>query len=407
MTSPDPDPDRLPRFHEDGIEVFDLVPAEDPPDGIPVARLAEPVPTEPAHRRQPTRPAPGFFAAVLWCLGLLVALWGSTVVVGLVMFAVLAMLSPNPRAFVDDEQTAFKKWTEFVQSDPPAGDPAPLPVGVSTAFAVGEAGGHLGSLVFALIALRFVVGRDWPRRIALRRPTGMHVILAVLVLPGFVLVHQAAHVLLHRPFDIDPGAGELEFVIAQWPLWVGVLLIGVGPGVIEELFCRGFIGRGLVGRYGYGAGVLLTSILFGALHILPLYALGVVVIGILLHLTYLMTRSLWVPIGLHFGNNTLQVLVIKGVLAPVSEPPIASYLAAGALTVVGLLAFWTARTRLVALDETGQPDPTREPWQPREPGVELPPPGSGTVAWAPGPNSVHHALTCLCLGGLVYTLFSN
>ena len=51
-----------------------------------------------------------------------------------------------------------------------------------------------------------------------------------------------------------------------WPWQFGVLVIGLGPGLSEELWCRGFLGRGLVEHYGVILGVLLTSFLFGLIH---------------------------------------------------------------------------------------------------------------------------------------------
>jgi hypothetical protein len=197
---------------------------------------------------------------------------------------------------------------------------------------------------------------------------------------------------------------QMKAMFAPWPVWLGVLIIGVGPGVIEEFFCRGYLGRGLVARYGPVGGVLLTSMLFGMLHLAPLYALGTMVMGVLLHLTYLATRSLWVPVTLHFLNNTLSVLTLLGVQttrgldAAPDEVPALAYLLAFALTGVGMWALWTARARLV----TQAPD--RPAWRPEFPGVELPPAGSGTVVRHRLPNPIAVLLTLAAFCGLVYYL---
>ena len=31
-------------------------------------------------------------------------------------------------------------------------------------------------------------------------------------------------------------------MIGYWPWYLGVLIIGIGPGIGEELFCRAFLG---------------------------------------------------------------------------------------------------------------------------------------------------------------------
>src|SRR5262249_41293070 len=79
----------------------------------------------------------------------------------------------------------------------------------------------------------------------------------------------------------------------------------------EELFFRGFLGRGLIGRYGVLAGVLLTSLLFGTIHVHPILICGAAAFGICVHLIYLATRSLWVPALLHFLNNAFVVAVLS------------------------------------------------------------------------------------------------
>src|SRR5207248_2667396 len=94
-------------------------------------------------------------------------------------------------------------------------------------------------------------------------------------------------------------------------LWFAILINAVGPALIEELFCRGFLGRGLVGRYGVLLGVLLTSVIFAVMHSdIPHMALAFV-LGVYLHLAYLATRSLWVPVLLHFLTNASVELLTR------------------------------------------------------------------------------------------------
>src|SRR5207247_6579582 len=92
---------------------------------------------------------------------------------------------------------------------------------------------------------------------------------------------------------------------AQNPLWFTLLVLAVGAAVNEELFCRGFLGRGLVGRYGVVLGVLITSAIFGLIHGNVPQGIWAFVLGCSLHLAYLATRSLWVPMLLHFLNNAV------------------------------------------------------------------------------------------------------
>lgn len=403
---PDPEPPPLP-----ADEVIELVPEVEP---VPVVRPVR-------RRRRPEPPQPGFWMAVAWCFGLLASLYIPLVVAGLLTFAVLAFSSGDVRAFWQAESKQMEKVVGAGQAKPPR-DPPSMPDGISYSLALGMAAGHAGSLTFTLLLLRFGIGPEWRRKVALRRPPVVPLVLSLMILPGLMLTHAAVHAGLHetaeavmRTFDpkadLDSGSmdSQLKAMLAPWPLWLAVLIIGVGPGVIEEFFCRGFLGRGLVARFGPVGGVLLTSMLFGMLHLAPLYAVGTMVMGALLHATYLATRSLWVPVLLHFLNNSLTVLAVlgvrtlRGLAVEPTELPAVVYLLGFALTGVGMWALWSARGRLVPADAEPGPDEP-QPWRQEFPGVELPPAQSGVVVRHRLPNPIAVLLTLAALGGLLYYL---
>ena len=60
----------------------------------------------------------------------------------------------------------------------------------------------------------------------------------------------------------------------------------------------------------YTPGVLLTSLLFGLMHIEPRQVIYAPVMGILLHFVYLTTRSLLMPMLIHTLNNSLSALAV-------------------------------------------------------------------------------------------------
>lgn len=87
------------------------------------------------------------------------------------------------------------------------------------------------------------------------------------------------------------------------------LAISLISGVCEELIFRGGLFRIVEQRWGTLAGLLVSSGLFGIAHIFNpnatlVSSLAIMVeAGLLLGLAYTVTRSLWLPIGLHFGWN--------------------------------------------------------------------------------------------------------
>lgn len=193
-------------------------------------------------------------------------------------------------------------------------NPLILP-GMSSGLAMGLALAQLLSWVYSIILLRVLVGRNWIREIDLDRiPRLADTIAACALVPGMLLVGNSLVALL--PANPKPGdamlgketLAQFESLIRAWPWWMAVLIVAVGPALGEELFCRGFLGRGLVARYGTVAGIGLTSILFGVMHIIPAQAMYAGLLGILLHGLALSGRSLWLAMLAHFLNNALSVM---------------------------------------------------------------------------------------------------
>ena len=93
-------------------------------------------------------------------------------------------------------------------------------------------------------------------------------------------------------------------------LALNLLVIALVPAVGEELLFRGLLQR-LLGEWtrNIHAGVILTAIIFSAIHLqffgfLPRFLLGLM-LGYLLEIT----QSLWVPVFAHFVNNATFVIL--------------------------------------------------------------------------------------------------
>jgi membrane protease YdiL (CAAX protease family) len=85
--------------------------------------------------------------------------------------------------------------------------------------------------------------------------------------------------------------------------------MAIGAGAIEEIVFRGVVFRLLEEWGGTTVGLAASALLFGGLHCLNPQAtlLGVAAIvllgGIMLAAAYVLTRRLWLPIGIHAGWN--------------------------------------------------------------------------------------------------------
>lgn len=370
------------------------IPPDEPKAEPPLVLPYEPEAEPPVVHPEPVRPAPkaqphlGW--AILWNLGFAIVLFGT--LIAIVIGAVIVLIAMG-------DQRIKNMGAE--------GEPA-IPRPLADTLAISFPIGYLAGLAFALVALRVVVGRDWPRQIGLRRPALVHVVLVIVALPGFIIASEFVAATLIKLFGSGEGESQekmLRELFLPFPWWFAVFAIGVCPGVVEELWCRGFLGRGLVGRYGWPLGIALTSLFFGMLHMFPIwYVIVTGTMGVGLHLIYLATKSLWASMLLHALNNSISALVSIGVISGGrmdrnldANPLLAGLLAFGLLVFAGV-ALGTGRARVVPID------PTLPAWEPPFPGVAHPPPGANGVVRAGRTSPVALMGAIACCIALVFLL---
>ncbi len=250
-------------------------------------------------------PRPGFAEASLLTFLFWIVLIGT--VIGIVGIAVVWLLAQGGANALNPPEGA----------DP--NSVASIPPSLIGPLAWGFPLGYAAGLVFTLLAFRIVAGKHWVREAGLKRLPLAPFALALIALPGFIVVSDVFGSLLYQAFDMEASAVEQEralhdlFASFHWTFLV--LAVGIGPGFVEELWCRGFLGRGLVGRYGWVRGVALASLFFGLLHAFPPpYIIVTALMGAGLHFVYAMSRSLWVPIAVHLLNNSFAVLLSVGLI---------------------------------------------------------------------------------------------
>jgi membrane protease YdiL (CAAX protease family) len=96
--------------------------------------------------------------------------------------------------------------------------------------------------------------------------------------------------------------------VGGWTIVLAIVSFGLAPGFAEELLCRGLIQRGLQARMGPAAAVCGAALLFGALHVEPIYAALAAVLGAYLGVITLVGGSIRPSILCHSVNNLVAVL---------------------------------------------------------------------------------------------------
>jgi hypothetical protein len=157
------------------------------------------------------------------------------------------------------------------------------------------------------------------------------------------------------------GAGDASSLVAA------LIASALFPAVSEELVFRGILFRWLEEWGGSWVALLLTSALFGAAHLMnphasPIAAVGIALeAGVMLGAAYMLTRSLWLPMGLHaawnFSQGEIYDIPVSGtevhglIDARLSGPPLltgngfgleASLIAIVVATLFGLWLLWLA-----------------------------------------------------------------
>ena len=92
--------------------------------------------------------------------------------------------------------------------------------------------------------------------------------------------------------------------------WSVMAVVVIAP-LFEEFLCRGYLLGSLRERYGSLRAVLFSALFFGILHLQPVAVVNAFLMGVVLGVVYLATRTLWVPILLHAANNALAYLLIR------------------------------------------------------------------------------------------------
>lgn len=135
---------------------------------------------------------------------------------------------------------------------------------------------------------------------------GIGVVLAVIAHP---LCMEMRRFLVERgvfPELPESARHVMELMkTGDTPKWLLLLVFAVTPAICEELAFRGFILSGLArgGRLVIAVGI--SSVMFGIIHMIPQQAFNAALLGLVLGLLAIYSRSLFPAMAFHFCNNAL------------------------------------------------------------------------------------------------------
>jgi len=147
----------------------------------------------------------------------------------------------------------------------------------------------------------------------LRRPTltamGLGIGLAFIAHP--LTVELSQFLVDHQVFPELPESARQVMALmkaGERPVWLLMMVFAVTPAICEELAFRGFILSGLArgGRLAIAVGI--SSLMFGIIHMIPQQVFNAALLGLVLGLLAIYSRSLFPAMAFHFFNNAIATL---------------------------------------------------------------------------------------------------
>jgi len=188
---------------------------------------------------------------------------------------------------------------------------------------------------------------DWRERLRFRpaRISGFGVVVHVggVLAIGFVF----GALLTLGVLPESPSLAGLTDIVAGlsgWALWAMVLVIGIAPGIAEELLFRGYIQTRFSQRWGVYWGVLWTAVLFGGMHLDFIHGLFAFALGVYLGYLTEWTGSIVPAMVCHAANNTYQTLATAWGFDVTGAAANLVVLLVGALVLC--LSIWHLRARV-------------------------------------------------------------
>jgi sodium transport system permease protein len=153
----------------------------------------------------------------------------------------------------------------------------------------------------------------------LRLPNGK-VLAAALVLPLALqplsqeLAHQLHWFFPPLPKAIQDLAGAMAD--SNQPLWLVLLAFAATPAICEEVAFRGFILSGFSRSRHAWLAIVLSSLAFGAMHMIPQQVFNASLVGLVLGLIAFRGKSLIPCVLFHFCYNALGVMSTRVTAQP-------------------------------------------------------------------------------------------
>jgi membrane protease YdiL (CAAX protease family) len=181
------------------------------------------------------------------------------------------------------------------------------------ALQVEQASFLIPTLVVIFVLVCFADRRPWSSLgLRLNRSSGLAFLAGCLL--GAVLASNLLISVPSRFLGLNTAFSLTAFLLGS--------LTWLGAAATEELIFRGYLLQFLESGLGVWPAVVISSVLFGVLHLVggnvtierldpTLIFIEATLLGTILAISYVRSRTLWLSIGLHFANNFVLAQVLS------------------------------------------------------------------------------------------------
>ena len=141
----------------------------------------------------------------------------------------------------------------------------------------------------------------------------LNIWIAVIVFMfGFIILSSELDNLLNYILPMPEFLQDVfNSMLANEYIVISIILVGIIPAFVEEMFFRGVILSGFKDNYSRKKAIIISSLLFGIIHLNPWQFVTAFIIGIISAWICLQTNSILPSIYIHLFNNILSVLVTR------------------------------------------------------------------------------------------------
>ena len=163
-----------------------------------------------------------------------------------------------------------------------------------------------GTQVIVLIIILLIYRQKFTSVVKLRKTTPKILLWSFLI--GFaginisVIIIEVLTILI--PDQVASYIEAVEASIGGASFFLSFLVAGIMAPIVEEIAMRGMFFKWFEGtNIKPWVLIVFSGLLFGVFHVNLIQGTFATVIGIIYALGFYMTKSLWVPIMMHFANN--------------------------------------------------------------------------------------------------------